>query len=210
MLFTRAWHHWPMVYPEPLPGTSDWLDPFLADLRSNGPRIVEIGCGPGLDAAALLGAGFDVTGFDRSPQEIVRARQQAPGATLLLADLSALPFRDSRFDAAVSSLALHYLHWEATRAAFGEVRRLLRPGSPFLFRVNATDDVNYGALDGTAVEHHFRETPGTYGPNLKRFFDEADVRAAVDGMFAIEHLAHRTIHRYESPKQCWECFARAL
>lgn len=193
-----------------LPAASDWLEPFFAALRSHGPRIVEIGCGPGLDAATVLNAGFEVTGLDREPRTINRAKEQAPGAALMLADLSAPPFRDGSFDAALSSLALHYLPWQATIAAFAEIRRLLRPGSPFLFRVNATDDVNHGALEGIEIEPHFRSTRSVHGRDLKRFFDEPDIRAAVDGLFAIEHLAHRTIHRYESPKQCWECLARAL
>ena len=36
------------------------------------------------------------------------------------------------------------------------------------------------------------------------------VRATTDGLFRIEHLAHRTITRHENPKQAWECVARKV
>jgi SAM-dependent methyltransferase len=195
---------------QPLPQDSDWLLPFLPTLqktRSDAGHVLEIGCGPGLDAATLLGHGFEVRAFDRAP--LTRARATAPGAQLLRADLLHIPFRDGAFDSAVSSLALHYLPWVETRAAFAEVRRVLAPEAPFLFRVNATDDYNHGAGEGERLEPNFYRTPNAFHAETKRFFDEAMVRAAVMGFFEIEHLAHRTIHRYEQPKQAWECLARA-
>ena len=193
----------------PLPKDSDWLSPFLARLRSGGVRLLELGCGPGLDAATLLAAGFEVTAFDRIP--LTRARQTAPGARLLRADLArALPFRDGAFDAAVASLSLHYLPWAQTRAAFAEVRRVLNEGSPFLFRVNATDDYAHGAGQGDEIEPHFYRGPGHYHSETKRFFNEPMVRQAVEGWFEVRHLAHRTIYRYEDPKRVWECLAIAI
>lgn len=110
----------------------------------------------------------------------------------------------------MASLSLHYLPWEQTRTAFQEIRRVLRLGSPFLFRVNATDDLNGGAGQGVAIEpNYYQAKPGSWA-DAKRFFDEASVREAVGGSFAIEHLAHRTIHRYDQPKQVWECLSRAI
>ena len=87
---------------------------------------------------------------------------------------------------------------------------MLAPGAAFLFRVNATDDYNHGAGEGEQLEPNFYRTPTAFHSETKRFFDEPMVRAAVAGHFELEHLAHRTIHRYEQPKQAWECLARAL
>ena len=193
---------------QPLPRDSDWLLPFSPALAELGERCLELGCGPGLDAATLTGAGFEVVAFDRAP--LSRARVAAPETSLVRADLAQhLPFRDASFDCAVSSLAMHYLPWAGTRAAFEEVRRVLRRGTPFVFRVNASDDVNHGAGQGEELEPGFYRTPTAYHSETKRFFDEAMVRAAVDGLFEVEHLAHRTIHRYEQPKEVWECLGRA-
>jgi SAM-dependent methyltransferase len=196
---------------QPLPKDSDWLFPFLAGLRSQGSLLLDAGCGPGIDAATLCSSGFTVVGFDRSARALSRARAVVPRATLVRADLSApLPFRDATFDGALSSLALHYHPWAETRAAFAEIRRVLRPGAPFLFRVNATDDFYHGAGDGEVIESNFYRQPGAHHAGTKRFYDEAMVRAAVDGLFTVEHLAHVSIHRYEHPKQAWECFARSV
>ena len=193
----------------PLPNDSDWLLSFLPRLRRLGPRLLELGCGPGLAAATLLANGFEVTGLDRAP--LARARKSAPEARLIRADLATpLPFPDASFDAAVSSLALHYLPWRETRGAFAEIRRVLRPGAPFLFRVNATDDYFHGAGQGEQLEPNFYSQPGAYHAGTKRFFDEDMVRAALAGLFEITHLEHKTIYRFQDPKAVWECLAFAI
>lgn len=165
-----------------------------------------------MDASTLTAHGFEVVGFDRAP--LARATASAPAAAFLRADLArTLPFRDGTFDSAVSSLALHYLAWAETRAAFGEIRRVLRDGSPFLFRVNATDDFAHGAGVGEELEPNFYRSADSYHAHFsetKRFFDEAMVRAALEGLFEVEHLEHKTIHRYEQPKRVWECVGRAI
>lgn len=192
----------------PLPKDSDWLSPFLGQLGNLGSKLLEVGCGPGIDAATLLAAGFEVTAFDRITLD--RARAAAPRAALLRADLSrSLPFCDGAFDAAMSSLALHYLPWRQTRETFGEVHRVLRRGAAFLFRVNATDDFAHGAGQGEEIEQHFFRDPHHFHADTKRFFDEEMVKAAVDGWFDIEHLEHKTIYRYRDPKRVWECLALA-
>jgi SAM-dependent methyltransferase len=197
---------------QPLPKASDWLSPFVSVLRAQGDRLLEAGCGPGLDAATLHTHGFHVVGFDRAPLE--RARVNAPRAMLLRADLrQRLPFRDGAFDCAVSSLALHYLPWAETRAVFGEIRRVPGEGSAFLFRVNATDDFAHGAGQGEELEPNFYRVADSYQAHFsetKRFFDEAMVRAALDELFTLEQLEHKTIHRYEEPKRVWECLGRAI
>jgi SAM-dependent methyltransferase len=194
---------------QPLPKDSDWLLSFLPAFANRGPRLLEIGCGPGQDAATLAGHGFEVVAFDRIT--LVAARKLAPRATLLRADLATpFPFRDACFDAALASLSLHYHPWGQTRSTVREIRRVLRDGTSFLFRVNASDDVHHGAGQGEELEPNFYRQPGTYHAETKRFFDEGMVRAMLEGLFAVEHLAHCTIHRYERPKQVWECLARAL
>jgi SAM-dependent methyltransferase len=183
----------------------------VPELGGLGRRVVEVGCGPGLDAATLLRQGFEVVAFDRVAVPLARARAIAPSALLVRADLSRrLPFRDETFDCAVSSLAMHYLPWAETRGAFADVRRVLRPGAPFLFRVNASDDVHHGAGQGEQLEPGLFRSPGSHFGDVKRFFDEEMVRAAVEALFDVERLEHVTIHRYEMPKRAWECLARRV
>ncbi len=185
----------------------DWLEPHLARVPA-GVRVLDLGCGPGWDSAALRARGFEVISTDRADSELARARIEAGTQALLRVDHSRpLPFRDAAFAVVVASLSLHYLPWADTLAAFEEVHRVLQPGGRFLFRVNATDDVEFGALEGIEVEPGLRQTTLSGYSETKRFFDEAAVRAAAS-RFAIESLRHMTIARYAKPKRVWECCCR--
>lgn len=189
-----------------------WLASHLDALSRTGRRVLELGCGPGRDAALLRNAGFNVVAADLAPHALARARKRIGVSALLRIDHGhPLPVQDASFHAVVASLSLHYLPWNATLATVQEVRRVLVPGGVFLFRVNATDDVAHGAAAGVEVEHHFRwYAPGDrYGDQFKRFFDEDDVRRALDATFEVEHLVHITIQRGGLPKRVWECRARA-
>lgn len=107
----------------------------------------------------------------------------------------------------VASLSLHYFPWATTIAIYGEIHRVLRPGGLLLFRVNAQDDVEHGAGIGEEIEPGYFLTKGEFGSPCKRFFTEAAVRAALEGLFAVRHLTHTTIDRYGAPKRVWECLA---
>ncbi|MBI5948278.1 MAG: class I SAM-dependent methyltransferase [Chloroflexi bacterium] len=193
------------------PPEAGWLSRHLPALRAAGTSVLDLGCGPGRDCAFLSAEGFRVTGCDRYAAALARARIAAPAAAYLRLDIARpLPFRSGTFDAAIASLSLHYLPWVETLAAVAEVRRVLRPGGLFLFRVNASDDVNFGAGRGEEVEPGlFRVDgePGRWSP-VKRFFDAAMVHAMAAGAFEIERLEHRAIDREGVTKRIWECLAR--
>ncbi len=191
-----------------LPDTEDWLAPFLDRLGESGPRVLDIGCGAGLDAAYLAERGFHVTALDRRAPGWERTGRA--GVAFLRADVRHLPIRTGRCDVTLASLSLHYLPWAETITAFAAAVDCLRSGGRFVFRVNASDDYNHGAGQGEEIEPgFFRQPEGATGwSETKRFFTEADVRAALPSTVTIEHLAHRTIRRYAEPKQTWECLTR--
>lgn len=191
-------------------GADPWLDPFLDAMRSAGETALELGCGPGEDAAELIARGFRVFGFDVIRKPIDRAIENAPGAHFFVADLrSPLPVRSAAVNVVVASLSIHYFPWQTTRALLDEVGRVLRPGGIFVFRVNATDDANFGALQGEEIEPNYYHVPpdGRNNRPAKRFFDAPSIRALLTPGWRVTHLAHRTISRYDTPKQVWECCA---
>lgn len=191
-------------------GADPWLDPMLDAMRAAGERVLELGCGIGEDAAELTARGFRVAAFDLSRKAVRAAVGNAPEAHCFVADLRApLPVRSAAVDSVVASLSVHYFPWQTTVAIIAEVRRVLRPGGVFAFRVNATDDVNFGASQGEELEANFYHVPldGRNNRPYKRFFHETSVRALLTPGWRIDYLAHRTIRRYETPKQIWECCA---
>lgn len=188
----------------------DWLDRHLASLASPGGRVLELGCGRGHDAIRLAAEGFEVVATDSGTRALTLASAAVGTRALLQVDHSRpLPFRDASFDALVASLTLHYFSRTTTDTTFREVRRVLRPGGAFLFRVNATDDIEHGANDGVEVERNVRTDPQEGYSPIKRFFDEPDLRELLDGRFTTETLEHMEIERSGRVKRVWECRARA-
>jgi SAM-dependent methyltransferase len=115
---------------------------ILAQLRRRGirgGRVVDLGCGSGIWAAALCRAGYDVVGVDTSAAMLALARRRAPRATFRRGSLldASIPPCD-----AVTSLGecLSYAFdsragKRALPALFRRVHRALRPGGLFVFDV---------------------------------------------------------------------------
>ncbi len=114
----------------------------LIEPHAGSPRIVELCCGEGLLAAALLERvpGCTVQAYDGSPQMLARAQARlAPFAGRFACaqfDLAAHDWRAQLqaqpVHAVVSSLAIHHLDGEQKQELFRDVYRLLAPGGVFV------------------------------------------------------------------------------
>ncbi len=120
---------------------ADRVQPVLEQLvlrhLAGGARILDLCCGAGHLASALVQRGFRVVGLDSSPEMVQLARQNAPSAEIIEADARGFQF-PARFDAAVStfnSLA-HIPSLEDMARVFRCVHAALEPGAPFLFDVS--------------------------------------------------------------------------
>ena len=106
----------------------------LADPQP-GQRLLDVGCGNG--AAAILAAttlGLDAVGVDIDPDQIEAANTdpaRPAGVTFLVADATALPFRDGEFDLVYSNKTTHHIpDWPQ---ALAEMARVLKPGGRLLY-----------------------------------------------------------------------------
>jgi SAM-dependent methyltransferase len=117
------------------------LDLFLS--AGPGPAVLNGGAGQGTLSRKLADHGFEVTSTDVSPAAVEVLRQRGAGETLE-ADLTALPFENERFDAAVLGEVLE--HIDDDRRALEEVHRVLRPDGVLALSVPANPKL-YGPSD---------------------------------------------------------------
>lgn len=153
-----------------------------------GERILDIGCGCGqttLELARRVGSAGAVTGVDISRPMLAVARERAaatPQASFLEADAQTYPFEAGAYDAAHSRFGVMF--FQDPTAAFGNIRRALKPGGRLAFvcwRDMAENPIM--TLPMMAASRHLPPgeppTPGAPGPFA--FADPDRVRAILSG-----------------------------
>ncbi len=115
---------------------ADWGMGRLADLSPE--TIVELGCGGGRNANALLKRYPDakLVALDYSALSVEKTKEYnkamitAGRCTVLQGDVQKLPFADGSFDLATAFETVYF--WPGLEACFTEVCRILKPGGTFL------------------------------------------------------------------------------
>jgi len=102
-----------------------------------GRRVLEVGCGAGVDLARFARGGASVVGVDLSSSAIDLARanfeQQSLTGDFRVADGEALPFEDNSFDLVFAHGVVQYT--ADPQRLVGECRRVLKPGGEAVFQV---------------------------------------------------------------------------
>lgn len=169
-------HHY-RDYPGEL--ASSGVEAFVRSQLPPPPaRVLEVGCGNGELALALVAAGWQVVAVDP------RAPDGKPFVRTSVEKLDASDFEP--FDAAVAVLSLH--HAGALGNVLDTVRALLKPGGVFLvdeFRKDRLADRDTAAFyyyQRLALHHAGRRTDGGHSPvqgSFENWFSRTSERVGV-------------------------------
>jgi TDG/mug DNA glycosylase family protein len=99
----------------------------LAASVAPGALRVDLGCGPGFHLADL---GEPVIALDAARSMLVLARERAPSACVVQADLEALPFRDRSIGGAWAMASYLHVRRAALPLALARLHWVLAPGAP--------------------------------------------------------------------------------
>lgn len=103
---------------------------LFAKLAGSRGKLLEVGCGIGVDSIQLAKCGFDVTAVDLTESALQVAKEFAVrrgvDVNFQLGNAEGLDFADASFDAVYSFGVLH--HTPDIEKAVAEVRRVLKPG----------------------------------------------------------------------------------
>ena len=90
--------------------------------------MLDLGCGTGVPIARALARTHRVVGVDMSGGQLALAREQAPSASLIRADMSTVAFRPASFDAVVSFYAIFHLPLSEHAPLIARISTWLKPG----------------------------------------------------------------------------------
>jgi SAM-dependent methyltransferase len=130
-----------------------------------GATVLDLCCGDGRVAAALVQRGFRVTGVDGSEEMLSYARRRVRGAEFVLADARTFTM-DATFDAVISTFDSlnHVMSDRDLRRVFKRVSKVLRPSGCFAFDLNnqrAYEEL-WCNMSGTVEENAVSVARGTY------------------------------------------------
>jgi SAM-dependent methyltransferase len=149
------------VYAGPEPGEDDpalrarCRELFVERLR--GRRVLEVGCGPGVDAAKLADAGLEVTATDACEEFVAIVRERFPQVRARVMDMTAPDASAETYDGIWSFASFIHVPRSAAHATLEGFARLLAPGGVlFLALVRATLHREYviedwGGVPGNAA-----------------------------------------------------------
>ena len=162
----------------PFAGYSRVLRAVCASLpKVDRPVILDLGFGTGALTAQLYQRGCEVWGQDFSPRMLELARARMPEAHLFCGDFArglCPELLHQRYDAVISTYALHHLTDAEKVSLLGTLRGLLKPGGKVLI-----GDV---AFADQATMDRCRQDSGDEWDEEEHYFVYEDLRRALPGL----------------------------
>ena len=196
--------YWNSIYNNHMlefPQDDEFLSTWLESLRK-AKRIVDLGCGNGVNSFYLYERGIHTIACDFSEPALNLLLKKAPDANVLLFDMrDGLPFLSNHLDVVIADLSLHYFSIQETKAILNEIRRSLVPDGMFICRVNAIETDLMG-LKYPEIEKDYYDVNGC----KKRFFT-VDSLASIMSGFSVKKLYEQETEKYRRAKKTVVCEA---
>lgn len=110
-----------------------------------GKRVLEVGCGSGIDTAEFARNGAIVTAIDLTKEGVELTKkllnENGLAAKVMQADATNLPFEDKSFDCVYSYGVLH--HIPELEKALAEIHRVLKPGGKLMVMLDHRNSLLY-------------------------------------------------------------------
>ncbi len=141
----------------------DYLRDYVDFPRYGGKKVLEIGCGVGIDLLQFARAGAKVTARDLTENAVKLASEnlarEGYQGDIQVGNAEALSFPENTFDVVYSHGVLH--HTTDTEKSIGEVHRVLKVGGEAIIMLyNRLSWFNLVAvLSGTPIEHAQKDAP---------------------------------------------------
>lgn len=125
--------------PRPTETRAAYVDRLLQNLAP-GDSLLELGCGPGIPCTQqFIAHGLKVTAVDISSAQIELAKQHAPGAEYLVADMMELDFHEKSLDAVVAFYAIFHLPMDQQGQMVEKICGWLKDGGHLLFNLSTSE-----------------------------------------------------------------------
>lgn len=132
---------------------------YFASVNKINGKLLDVGCGCGEKANALLKIGFDVIGIDYDAERINAAKKYYPGVDFRCYYIRhQLPFRDNSFDVIFSNSVFQYIEHESI---IGECKRILKPDGCIILIENLKNNpvTKFGRAYRKMTKHDYHSYP---------------------------------------------------
>ncbi|MCB1186148.1 class I SAM-dependent methyltransferase [bacterium] len=179
---------WEEHEPDPLVGR------LLASLAlPAGTRVLDLGCGTGLEACAMAGLGWIASGIDISETAVSMARERSAALGLELdwrvGSVLELPWDDDSFELLTDRGCLHLIPHSKWRRYAAEAHRVLRPASRLLLRAcSDCGNPDFSCLSREMLEEHL--LPAGFRLLESTPLQLANRRGGLPGLLCLLESAH--------------------
>src|SRR3989304_3990742 len=139
----------------------DWGQKELAEfaelVKKNGGRVLDCGCGSGVQSKELFDRGLEVVGVDLSPKMVSEAKKRVPKAKFAVGDMTKMNFAKGSFGGVYAGASLLHIPKKLVPKVLKSINKMLKNGGILYL------ELKEGEGEGEVVDERF-------GKKLRRFF----------------------------------------